>query len=139
MNMEVTQLVSALRVVDTPLPHARMGSFPLTTILEEAIRVIVEAAPHKGLSQPAPDAEPLAHLVRVLVAANHLCWPDGCGFLRLQLMRLETLMKEYPGDQASACLRLGCIFARALEVLGRADDETYRVPDIFRVGEIEPY
>lgn len=125
----------ALNIVVAPIQMETKG-FPLEEFLKEAIRGIIRGAPPRGFSEAAPDVEGLAHLVRVLVAADtstHEAY-QAVGFLKLQLMELESLMKKHPGDPASACRRLGFVIAKALEVMGRADDETYPVPSIFRTA-----
>ncbi|HCR52195.1 TPA: hypothetical protein DIV48_00930 [Candidatus Kaiserbacteria bacterium] len=123
----------ALLIVVTPIKTGKELRLHPIVLLEEAIRGIVEEAPRRGLAEAAPGIEGLAHLTRVLVAAAvHSTTENVAGFLRLQLMRIESLMQEHPGDPASACQHLGLVFARALELMGRADDETYPVPRIFR-------
>ncbi|KKW45740.1 MAG: hypothetical protein UY97_C0016G0020 [Parcubacteria group bacterium GW2011_GWB1_57_6] len=131
----------ALLIVVTPIKTGKELRLHPIVLLEEAIRGIVEEAPRRGSASSgekvsevsAPGIEGLAHLTRVLVAAAvHSTTENVAGFLRLQLMRIESLMQEHPGDPASACQHLRLVFARALELMGRADDETYPVPRIFR-------
>lgn len=125
----------ALAIVATPIDTGRTTNASLMMLLEEAVRGIVEEAPRRGLCEAAPNVEGLANLVRVLVAAHkHGVGYSVIGFLKCQIIRLEGLIKEHPGDPASACVRLGFVIARALELAGRADDESYPVPAIFRLS-----
>ncbi len=126
--------LDALELVKNPLMPWSQG-LPLMTILQEAVREIVRKAPEMGLNQATPHIDALAHLLRVLIVAygNGEGEARVVGFLRIELMDLTSLMKDNPGDPASACRRLGSVFAQALEVMGRDKDETYPVPDVFRV------
>ncbi len=130
----------ALNIVVAPIQIGINQCFALEVFLKEAIRGIIKAAPGRGFSEAAPDVEGLAHLVRVLIAADihaHEAHNNtSVGFLRLQLMELTDLMEKHPGDPASACRRLGFVIAKALEHMGRADDETYPVPSIFRTAPL---
>lgn len=128
----MSSFTDALEVLERPMPHQLKG-LPLRSYVEEAIRGIIKEAPKKGIVDFAPDIEGLGHLVRVLInAESNYDEQNVVGFLRLQLMQVEEMMKQYPGDSAGALRRLGCIFARALVLLGRADEEVYRVPYQFR-------
>ncbi len=124
----------ALVVVESPLQLGEYTDLPMEVLVEEAVRRIVKEAPERGMSDICPQIEGLAHLVRVFVAAEkHGNYRRAVGFLRLQLDELESLIRQHPGDSAQACRYLGSVIARGLEVLGRDKDETYVVPDIFRM------
>ena len=132
----MNQLEKALEIVATPIQVGAEKGISLMDLLKEAVRGIIKEAPNRGLVEAAPDVEGLGHLVRVLVAADKHS-DQQChvvGFLRIELMELESLMKKHPGDPASACRRLGFVLARALELMGQADAETYSVPKTFRLN-----
>ena len=131
----MNQLEKALEIVATPIQVGAEKGISLMDLLKEAVRGIIKEAPNRGLVEAAPDVEGLGHLVRVLVAADkHSDRHNVVGFLRIELMELESLMKKHPGDPASACRRLGFVLARALELMGKADAETYSVPKTFRLN-----
>ena len=130
--MKISKIQEALCTIGAPLPLE--GTFDPMTILEEAVRTILKEAPSRGMSETAPNVKGLAHLVRVLMAvhAHSVGGRRVVGFLRMQLIELKLLIQENSGNSASACRHLGWIIVRALEIMGRADDESFPIPDIFR-------
>jgi hypothetical protein len=127
---------TALENIATPILDPREGRLELISLIQEAIRKMVEETPSKGLSEAAPNAESLAALLRVLVAHNKHGYDTGAktvGFIRLMLRRLEELVEQHPiGDEFRACQCAGMLFGKALEVMGRDVAESYAVPEIFR-------
>lgn len=123
----------AMNVATSPLRLGNLYGLSLKEVLEEAVRDIVRQAPRCGVVELAPHIEGLGHLIRVFL--NHeLHGRDSTavGFFRIQLAELEELIREHPGDPASACRRLGMVFGAALIHLGRDNDETFVLPDMFR-------
>ena len=125
----------ALQIVEQPLNLGSCTNLPMIAILEESIRDVISQTLERASAEAAHGVERLAQLVRLAMDARAQgVYPHAVGFLKLRLQELEAYVRTSSGDPTGTGKRLGGVIGHALEVMHRADDETYRVPDLFRIS-----